>query len=144
MKVRNVAAIWILCLLFISCPVFAADYDSGVKATVLIKSTTASNGQKLEYLETDNAEVTAMIVEIASGRETGWHMHNVLVYAYVMAGKLSVEIEGGKQYEFNEGQVILEVLNTPHNGVNKGSVPVKLIVFYNGEEGLPLVKKIKK
>ena len=143
-ELKKSAIITLICLALMTWPVFAADYDTGVKATVLIKSTTASNGQKLAYLKTDYAEVTAMIVEIAPGRETGWHLHTVPVYAYVISGKLSVEMDGGRRYEFSEGQVILEVMNTPHNGTNIGSVPVKLVVFYSGEEGKPIVEKVKK
>jgi len=143
-KLKKSVSIAFICLVLASWPAFAADYDTGVKAAVLIKSMTASNGQKLAYLKTENAEVTAMSVEIAPGRETGWHLHTVPVYAYVMSGKLSVEMDGGRRYEFSEGQVILEVMNTPHNGTNIGTVPVKLVVFYNGEQGKPIVEKVKK
>jgi quercetin dioxygenase-like cupin family protein len=121
---------------------WASDYDKAVRIEVLVKSTTTSDGQKLQYLKTENAEVTAMKVYIAPGGETGWHLHTLPVYAYVMTGKLSVEMEAGKHYEFGEGQVILEVMNTLHNGINKGSTPVKLIVFYTGAVGMPLVRKL--
>jgi len=143
-KVKIIAVLWISCLMLVAWPVFAGDYDTGVKSNLLIKSTTASNGQKVEYLKTENAEVTVMTVEIAPGRETGWHLHSVPVYAYIIAGKLMVEMEGGKQYEFKEGQAIIEVMNTPHNGINIGDVPVKLIAFYTGEQGMSIVKKVGK
>ncbi len=143
-KKRIIAVLWISCLMLAPWSLSAGDYDSGVKINVLAKSMTASNGQKLEYLKTENAEVTVMTVEIAPGRETGWHLHSVPVYAYVIAGNLTVKMEGGKQYEFNEGQPVIEVMNTPHNGINFGNVPVKLIVFYTGEQGMPIVKKVGK
>lgn len=44
-------------------------------------------------------------------------------------------LEGGEQYDFKEGEAILEVINTPHIGRNRGKVPVKLVVFYTGAEG---------
>ncbi|MCX5856020.1 MAG: cupin domain-containing protein [Deltaproteobacteria bacterium] len=140
---RYMAVLWVLCLMLVSWPALADDYDTGVKANVLVKSATASNGQKVAYPHTQNAEVTAMIVDIAPGRETGWHLHPVPVYAYVIAGKLAVELEDGRRYEFSNGQAIIEAVNTPHNGINIGNVPVTLIVFYTGVRGMPIVKKIE-
>jgi quercetin dioxygenase-like cupin family protein len=140
---RYMAVLWILCLVLVSWPALADDYDTGVKANVLVKSAKSSNGQKVAYPHTQNAEVTAMIVDIAPGRETGWHLHPVPVYAYVIAGKLAVEFEDGRRYEFCNGQAIIEAVNTPHNGINIGNVPVTLIVFYTGVQDMPIVKKIE-
>lgn len=144
MKIKKLFILWVLCLVFVSLPVFADEYDTGVKVDVLVKSTTAGNGQKITYAKTDNAEVTAVTVEIAPGRQTGWHMHAIPVYAYIIEGKLVVEMEGGKRYEFSKGQVIIEVINTPHNGINIGSVPVRLVAFYTGEKGVPIVTNAEK
>jgi quercetin dioxygenase-like cupin family protein len=140
--VKMMPAIWLLALVLL--PGFAAadGYDDGVQAEVLLKATTTSNGQRLQYLKTDKAEVTAMTVRIAPGRETGWHLHVIPVYAYVLSGELTVELADGKRHNFREGQVIMEVFNYPHNGVNTGTTPVKLIVFYTGAEDIPLVKKL--
>ncbi len=120
-----------------------ADDYQGVKATRILTSTTASNGQKLSYLRTDNPEVTAMMVEIPPGAETGWHIHAVPVYAYMLAGSISVEMEGGKKYDFKEGEAIFEVMNTPHNGRNNGTKAARLVVFYTGEVGKPNVTRVK-
>jgi quercetin dioxygenase-like cupin family protein len=119
----------------------AADYNSGVTATVVKKTVVTGNGQKIVYPRTDRAEVTAMTVELAPGAETGWHQHPVPVYAYVVAGNLSVELADGKELAFSAGDAIIEVVDSLHNGRNKGSVPVKLAVFYLGEEGRPTVVK---
>jgi len=62
----------------------------------------------------------------------------------VMSGRISVEIEGGKTAEFKEGEVIVEVVNLLHNGVNREKVPVRLIVFYLGAKNLPNVLKAEK
>ncbi len=116
----------------------------GLRVTRLITSTTATNGQKLSYLRTDRPEVTVMRVDIPPGAETGWHLHRVPVYAYVLAGTITVEMEDGKKYTFKEGDVILEVMNIPHNGRNNGTVPVSLVVFYTGETGVPNVTRTEK
>jgi len=119
-----------------------ADY-TGAKVTQLKKSTRAANGQQLEYSRTDKPEVTALIVEIPPGGNTGWHYHPVPVYAFMLSGSLTVETEEGKHYDFQEGDVIFEMINTPHNGKNGGTRPAKLVVFYTGAEGTPNTVPVK-
>jgi len=119
----------------------AADYNSGVSAKVLKKTSVTGNGQKITYPNTDRAEVTAMLVELAPGAETGWHKHPVPVYAYVVSGNLSISLEDGTLLSFGAGDAIIEVVNTLHNGENRGVEPVKLAVFYLGIEGSPNVIK---
>ena len=85
-----------------------------------------------------------MIVEIPPGGETGWHLHPVAVYAYVLSGSLTVEMESRKRYSFKEGAAIVEVVNTPHKGINTGQAPVKLVVFYTREKGRPTTVKVKR
>jgi quercetin dioxygenase-like cupin family protein len=134
-------AVLFVCLLLFASPLFAGEYSSGVSSRILKKTTLTGNGQKIAYPVTDRAEVTAMTVDIAPGAETGWHKHPVPVYAYVISGKLSVELEDGSQLSFEANEAIIEVVNTLHNGKNKGAEPVKLAVFYLGAEGTPNVIK---
>ena len=119
-----------------------ADDYQGVHICKIMTSTVAANGQKLSYLKTENPEVTAMIVEIPPGGETGWHMHAVPVYAYILRGSITIEIEGGKKYDFKEGDAIFEVKDTPHNGRNNGDQIARLVVFYTGEVGKPNVTRV--
>ena len=135
------ACLCLIGLLLIASPAIAADYNTGVTAKVLKKTTVTSNGQKIAYLSTNRAEVTAMTVDLESGAETGWHQHPVPVYAYVVSGTLSVELEDGHVFSFEKGDAVIEVVNTLHNGKNKGTEPVKLAVFYLGAEGVPNVVK---
>lgn len=130
----------IVCLLL---PSFlnAGEYDGGVQAKVLLKTNTTGNGMPIAYLKTDQPEITAMTVDIAPGAQTGWHKHPVPVYAYVLSGCLTVDIEGNISRQFKAGDVIIEVLNTRHNGINNGKDPVKLIVFYTGGTNVPNVIK---
>jgi len=122
---------------------FGAGYSSGVTANVLTKTSFTANGQKIVYPQTDKAEVTAMTVDIAPGAETGWHKHPLPVYAYVLSGDLTVELEGGQRISYSTGDAIIEVVNTLHNGKNSGAEPVKLAVFYLGAEGVPNVIKLE-
>lgn len=119
----------------------AGEYAGGVQATVILKTATTGNGEPIAYLKTDQPEITAMTVDISPGAQTGWHSHSIPVYAYVLSGSLIVNIEGNISRRFKAGDVIIEVVNTRHNGINMGSVPVKLIVFYTGARDMPNVLK---
>lgn len=140
----RISAVCCLCLsvLFLIAPCLStADYNSGVTAKILAKTTVTANGQKILYPSTDRAEVTAMTVELAPGAETGWHKHPVPVYAYVVSGNLSVALEDGRELSYSAGDAVIEVFNVMHNGKNRGSKPVNLAVFYLGVEGAPSVIK---
>ncbi|MGD9950789.1 MAG: cupin domain-containing protein [Desulfobulbus sp.] len=128
-------------VLLVVSSMLGAGYSSGVTANVLNKTSVTGDGQKIVYPQTDKAEVTAMLVNIAPGAETGWHKHPIPVYAYVISGDLTVELEGGQRFSYSTGNAIIEVVNTMHNGKNTGAEPVKLAVFYLGAEGVPNVIK---
>jgi quercetin dioxygenase-like cupin family protein len=121
-----------------------ADDYIGVTSRKLLSTSTTSNGQKISYLATDRPEVTAMVVELPPGGETGWHLHNVPVYAYVLSGSLDVEIADGRSYVFRQGDAIVEVQNLAHNGRTVGNGPARLVVFYTGEQDRPNVVKVER
>ena len=129
-------------LLFVP-PAFPADYGTGVTAKILKKTSVTDIGQKITYPGADKAEVTAMAVELAPGAETGWHKHPVPVFAYVITGNLTVELEDGRLRSYHAGDAVIEAVNTLHKGKNTGTEPVKLAVFYLGAEGTPNVIKVK-
>lgn len=142
--IKSCLWVWTGIMLLLPFGAAAAEYDSGVQAKVILQTETMSNGEPIDYLDTDHPNVTVMVVDIAPGAETGWHSHPVAVYAYVMAGKLSVQIEGGKTSEFKEGEAIIEVVKLKHNGINNGKMPVKLVVFYLGAKNTPNVVRADK
>jgi quercetin dioxygenase-like cupin family protein len=100
----------------------AGDHASGVEATLILKTTTTTGSYPAKYLNTERPEITVMKVEIKPGAETGWHSHPVPLYAYVLEGDLTVEVKGGKTYQFTAGDAIVEFVNVPHNGKNLGTI----------------------
>ena len=123
--------------------VHAEEYHNNVEVTTLLTSSTTTDGQPLHYLQTEHPQVTALLVRIPAGKETGWHQHPVPVYAYMVAGELSVELKNGQKFFFKKGDVIFEVMNTWHNGYNYGNVTAELVAFYTGAAGIPNVVKEK-
>lgn len=116
------------------------DYKGGVKSKLVLRTTTTSSGDPIRYPEGGTPEVTALIVDFPPGAETGWHLHAVPVYSWVVSGSVTVEMEGGKSKTFQEGEAIVEMVGKKHLGRNTGTVPARLLVFYTGLEGKPIVE----
>jgi quercetin dioxygenase-like cupin family protein len=115
-----------------------AQYNKDVVVEPLLKTDTTSIGQKISYPHVQDAEVTILKVTIPPGKSTGWHKHEFPVFAYVLKGTLTVELENGKIIQLPENSSFSEVIDTFHNGINKGTENVVLIAFYMGEKGKPL------
>ena len=143
MNGSRIVALLLSCVLLAAMPALGEDYP-GVWVTKLLTSTVTANGKKIAYLRTDRPEVTALIVEIPPGGETGWHLHQVPVYAYMLAGTITVDLGDGTSRDYREGDAILEVRDTPHNGRNRERVPARLVAFYTGEEGKPNVVRLER
>jgi quercetin dioxygenase-like cupin family protein len=121
-------------------PAFALEQSASVKVTRLLQTPTSWNGAALAY-PNGQAEVTAMLIEIAPGAETGWHLHPVASFAYILEGELEVSLKDGSVKHLAAGQALAEVVNTLHNGRNVGKVPLKLVVFYAGASNSTLTVK---
>jgi quercetin dioxygenase-like cupin family protein len=109
----------------------ALDNSASVKVTPLLKTTTSWDGKPLVYPQ-GQAEVTALIVEIVAGGQTGWHEHSVPSFAYVLEGTLEVTQGNGATRLLHAGDTLPEVVQTLHNGRALGDKPVKLFVLYTG------------
>lgn len=77
-------------------------------------------------------------ITIPSGKTTGWHEHNIPVFAYVLKGTLTVEFEGNRVVQFKENSSFAEVIHTQHRGINNEKEDLVLLAFYLGEKGKPL------
>jgi quercetin dioxygenase-like cupin family protein len=139
-------SIWVVLFLCASATVFGDGYTGNIKVRVLMKTDTTSIGQPVEYPDIDDAEVTAIEVEIPPGGETGWHRHPVPGYAVILSGELTLETEDGKSFVFSADsprRAFAEVVKVRHNGRNLGKKPVTLIAFFTGEKGKPFTEKVE-
>ena len=105
--------------------------------TTLLQTLTNSVGQPIAYPRDGAAEVIALHVEMAPGEETGWHSHPVPLLGYLLSGELTVYQITGEKRVVHVGEVSLESVGMVHNGVNEGSVPLKMIVFVVGLKDVP-------
>ena len=124
-------------------PAAALGAATGVTVTPLAKETASWDGGPIVYPQ-GKPEMTALLVEIAPGAQTGWHHHLVPNFAYMLEGTLELTLDDGRVKMLQAGEELPEVVNRPHNGRNVGSTPAKLIVFYAGAVGTPLSVEEKK
>jgi quercetin dioxygenase-like cupin family protein len=124
-------------LLFIPTVLFAVDENSAVKVTQLLKTTSGWDGKQIVYPE-GQAELTALLIEIAPGESTGWHQHPVPSFAFLLDGILEITLTDGRLKRMQAGEALSEVTNTMHIGRALSKTPVKLVVFYAGSVGKAL------
>jgi len=106
----------------------------------LLKRSTTMDGSPVAYPKTDSAEVTAMLMEIDPGGETGWHMHTAATFVYVLEGSVEVEERpSGMKHRHTAGDAFLHALNTWHNGRNRGRTQTRILVVSTGERGRPVM-----
>lgn len=119
---------------------YSLEESATIKASTILKTETSWDGKPLEY-PSGKAEITGMVVEIAPGGETGWHLHAAPSFGMILEGELEVKLKTGEIKHLKSGEALAEVVNTLHNGRNIGTVPVKLVVFYAGAVGQKLMTK---
>ncbi|MDQ0394636.1 cupin domain-containing protein [Labrys monachus] len=112
-------------------------YKPSVVVTRLLQTTTTSSGDPIRYPSFSDPEVQSLIVEIPPGGETGWHLHPVPTYAYILSGAIEVEGEDGARHVFKAGDSFAEMVDRKHDGRVVGSDPVRILVLVTGEKGKP-------
>jgi len=133
----------ILFLLFpFICMSVTAQYKQDVMIEKLMQTDTTAIGQKINYPHFSDDKVTICKVTIPPGKSTGWHKHEIPVFAYVMKGTLTVKQENGKANIYPQNSTVSEMYDTFHCGYNEGTEDVVLIAIYLGGEDVPLsIKK---
>lgn len=94
-------------------------------------------GQTFVYPQDSPAEVTAVIVTLLPGEETGWHVHEVPLFGYMLEGELTVDYGAAGKKTYKAGDSLMEALDHPHNGVNTGAGVMRVLtVFMSSENGV--------
>jgi quercetin dioxygenase-like cupin family protein len=126
----------LILLAFIS--LTARSQYSGLNIKELLRTDTTSIGQKITYPDVADPEVTMLKITIPPGKSTGWHKHTIPVFAYVVKGVLTVELEDHQIKKFKEESTFAEVRNIYHNGTNMEDTDLVLIAIYMGGKGQKL------
>ena len=118
--------------LIISSSVYAASSKD------LVKSTQSWNGAELPSINLKHPQVTIKEITIAPGERLPVHLHPVINAGILLEGKLRVYSEDRQkvlQLEAGtEHNNLIEMVNQYHYGVNNGTRPAKIVVFYISEK----------
>ncbi len=102
---------------------------------MLLQSGTTIIGQPIAY-PAGTPEVTAAIVTLQPGQETGWHRHNVPVLGYMLDGELTVDYGADGKRVYHAGDTFLEAFKTEHNGKTTSAEPSRVLAVFMGAEGV--------
>ena len=105
-------------------------------AAPLLRTGTTVVGEPVVYPTGTPAQVTAAVVSLAPGEETGWHTHGMPVVGYMIEGELTVDYGEKGQRVYRAGDALMEAIAVAHNGRNTGSGPVRILAVFIGAEGL--------
>jgi quercetin dioxygenase-like cupin family protein len=115
--------------------------DAGAGAVVvdeLVKTARSWDGAFLPAYPQGRPEITIARVSIPAGVRLEMHSHPVINAGVLVSGQLTVVTADGKTLHLKTGDPIVEVVNTLHYGINHGTVPAEIVVFYAGTAGTPI------
>jgi quercetin dioxygenase-like cupin family protein len=122
--------------LFLSLPSFAIENATNIKVTKLIETDASWEETKIIYPKKGDTKITALLVEMQPKASMKMHHHEVPSFGYILEGKITVKSETGDIKTFSKGDVVIEMINKKHSGMNPGDSVTKFIVFYMGTEVL--------
>ncbi len=102
---------------------------------VLLESPETALGQPIAY-PAGKPVVTAAIVTMAPGQETGWHEHDAPLFAWMLDGELTVDYGPDGSRVYRKGDAFLEAFRSRHNGRNSGAEAARLLAVFIGAEGV--------
>lgn len=113
----------------------------GITTELVIRSPNDWSGDRLPPYLLDAPEIALMKYIIPPQTALPVHQHPSINAAYVMSGEVTVVKEGGGERTFRKGEAIIEMVGKWHHGINRGTTPTELIVFYASAKDLPLAIK---
>jgi quercetin dioxygenase-like cupin family protein len=104
--------------------------------TPLVAASETIMGEPIVYPDGRPAKITAAVVALEPGGETGWHTHGVPTFGYVLEGELTVDYGEKGSRIYRAGDAVLEAIAIPHNGRNTGAGPMRILAVFMGADGL--------
>ena len=95
------------------------------------------NGRVLPSYPKGQPNIKILRIQVPSGVTLPWHYHPVINAAVILQGTLELKLKDGNRKTYQQGDALIEVVNTIHEGKALGETDVDLIVFYAGEKDVP-------
>lgn len=140
--IRIIATLSVVLLLQSGCTMVRTSQEMSQAIPVvkeeLVKTTQSWDGNVLPAYPHGQPEITILRINIPAGARLETHHHPVINAGVLTRGQLTVVTTDGKTLYLKAGDPIVEVVNTVHYGINHGSAPAEIIVFYAGIIGNPI------
>ena len=139
--IRIIVTLSVLLILQSGCAIVRTSEEMGQATPVakeLVKTTQSWDGKVLPAYPQGQPEVTILRINIPAGARLETHHHPVINAGVLIRGQLTVVTTEGRTFHLKAGDPIVEVVNTLHYGINDGTVPAEIIVFYAGTIDRPV------
>jgi quercetin dioxygenase-like cupin family protein len=83
-------------------------------------------------------EIVQVLTEIPVGVESGWHTHPGEEVGYIVEGSVQMRIAGMLTLTLHEGDGFLIPPHTPHNALDLGPGPGRMLSTYLVDPAQPL------
>ena len=134
-NLKIISLFLIYSLLFLSLSSLAIENEEDIKVTKLIETDSSWEKTKIIYPNGDS-KITALLVEMQPKAKMKMHHHEVPSFGYILEGTIRVQSESGDIKNFSKGDVVIEMINKKHSGINSGDTITKFVVFYMGTKNL--------
>jgi quercetin dioxygenase-like cupin family protein len=146
-KPRQQVALLIACLLLGSALLFnfaaaqssqptTPPAEASLEVRTVMSTDRTVTDELIQYPSGAPAHLTAVEIVLQPGQQTGWHIHSVPLFGYILEGELTVDYGPSGQRTYRQGDGFAEATNQAHNGHNLGRKAVKILAVFIGMEGV--------
>src|SRR5262249_29370079 len=90
----------------------AAEVHSGQR--LILSTGPTVTGEPIRYPTASPHHITAVEITLAPGQQTGWHMHPVPLFAYILEGELTVDYGTKGERTYRAGEGFMEAMDERH------------------------------
>ena len=87
----------------------------------------------------EKQQVRVLVATLKPGETTPFHSHRFPVTVYVLEGTFTLEMEGRAPVTAKAGQAIVEPPRVKMTGYNRGTDPMRVVIFYVSDPDTPFL-----
>jgi quercetin dioxygenase-like cupin family protein len=129
--------VWIAALAAASAPLAALAQHAGVAKPELVLRNAVDAMPRGE-----RQEISVLTATLAPGERTVVHTHRFPVTVYILQGEFTLEMEGRPAVTVRAGESMVEPPQVTMTGYNRGAIPMKVVIFYVSEPGMPFLDPV--
>jgi quercetin dioxygenase-like cupin family protein len=91
----------------------------------------------------EKQEVRVLTATIKPGDKTVFHSHQFPVTVYILEGAFTLEMEGREPVTVKAGEAMMEPPQVKMTGYNRGTGPMRAVIFYVSDPDTPFLDPIQ-